>query len=658
MKLDVGKKKGFVISGTPSELRKLSFLPGVTYRRKEGVLRMTESIASWRALRDLQFDSVVTPARDKLNQLRADHRNHRKEVRRAARRFKRTGETDIPVPLKTIPYSHQVRAYGFASSIDHSALFMDQGTGKTLVALSVCGRRYEDQQTLRVLVICPKAVKPVWPRELRKHADFDHTCSVDKPPEGPGLQFWVTNYDRVKRELRRLRKWKPDLVILDESHKIKNRKAARSKAVMALGAQVKYKLILSGTPFGKCISEVWSQFKFLNKDIFGSNYSLFKERYLVMGGYMGYSVEGYKNEDEFADKMHSIAFRVKKEECLDLPPVSYQKLYIDPDPKTKKIYKQFEAKLYAEIDNFEISVSGEAQKQMKLRQMSGGSVKTDTQEMAHISNQKMTTLKDFMEDRVKEKTLIFFSFTHEIKMASQMLDSLGIKYLTLQGATPDSDREVFEDRFQEDESVGAALIQIATGAEGMTLTAADVAIFFSPSFSYIGYSQAKDRFNRIGQLRPMTILFIIMNGTVDERVVDVLECNGQLTDTYLEQKRDYRIRENIMAKQEGYKASDLAAELEISAADLRKHLRALKIEKPEAGWVWPKKTDDDLKEIRTSLKARIKELASKPAKTKAEVTPAKKSRKTKAVEETAEETAPVDAPKPKRSRAKKPVAAE
>ena len=647
MILDVGKKKGFVVRGEPGELRKAALLPGASYRSKEGVVRLPESLASWKALRGVSFDRVLTPARDKMNQLKALYRSHRREVRRATRRFKHSGETDIPVPLKSIPYSHQVKAFGFASSLDASALFMDQGTGKTMVTIAVTGKRYLDDQVARVLVICPKAVKPVWPRELSKHADFEYSVSQDKPPEGDGVQFWVTNYDRVSRELRRLRKWKPDMIVLDESHKIKNRKAGRTKAVIALGAKTQYKVLMSGTPFGKCISEVWSQFKFLNKDIFGSNYSLFKDNYLVMGGYMNYQVVGYQNEDEFADKLHSVSFRVKKEECLDLPPVNYQKLYVEPDAKTKKVYKQFEDHLYAEIDEFEVSVLGAAQKQMKLRQMSGGSVKTDSLDMAQISNQKLTVLKDFMEDRVNEKTLIFFSFTHEIKMASKMLESLGIKYLTLQGSTPESERAVFEDRFQEDPSIGAALIQVATGAEGMTLTAADVSIFYSPSFSYIGFSQAKDRFNRIGQLRPMTILFIIMSGTVDERVVDVLECNGQLTDTYLEQKRDYNAGDLKMAKVEGYKAADLAEELGISAADLRKHLRALKVEKPEAGWVWPKKTDASLKEIRTAVKNRIKELADKPAKESKPAAKKTTTKKTAAKKTAAKETSDEESPKPK-----------
>lgn len=641
MILTTGKKKGFVIKGSSNELFRASCLPGAVFRHSEGVVRLPENLASWKALRNVEFDRVCPNALDKLDALKTDYRNHRKQVRSAARRFKLTGETDIPVPLKTVPYSHQVRAFGFASSIPQAALFMDQGTGKTMVAIAVTGKRYQENEVKRVLVVCPKAVKPVWPRELKKHAGFKWCAAQDKPPEGDGVQFWVTNYDRVKRELRRLKKWKPDLIILDESHRVKNRKASRTSAVITLGSQVPFKLILTGTPIGKCISESWSQYKFLNPSVFGSNYSQFKDRYLKMGGYMGYQVVGYKNEDEFADKLHSLAFRVTKDECLDLPPMNYQRLFVEPDAKTKRIYQDLDVNLFSEIDGEEVSVDREATKQMKLRQIVGGLVRTDGQEIAHVSNLKMSTLKEFMEDRVDKKTVIFFSFTHEIKLAQEMCNQLGVGFITLQGSTPDDERDRFEERFQEDPSIGVALIQVQTGAEGMTLTAADVAIFYSPTFSFIGYSQARDRIYRIGQNRPVTVVFIIMEKTVDERVVDVLECNGQLTDTYLESKRNYSVGETKMAKvTEGYKAADLAAEFEITPADLRKHLRALKIEKPEAGWVWPKKTDKDLTEIRKQLKQRLKDLAEKPAAEKKAPAAKKSAKKEEAPADEGNEEAP------------------
>lgn len=660
MILTTGKTRGFVIEGSSQELRKASMLPGAVHRKREGVVRLPENLASWRALRHKQFDIVDDSALEALEALERKHREHRRRVRNAERRFKLTGETDIPVPLKSIPREHQVRGFGFCSALDESALFADMGTGKTLIAIAVCGARYLEHQQLKVLVICPKSVKPVWPHELEKHAGYEWTVGIDSPPEGDGCQFWVTNYDRVKREQRRLAKWKPDMIILDESHRIKNRKAGRTKAITSLKSR--YRLIMSGTPMGKCISEVWAQFNFLRKDHFGS-YTSFRERYLKMGGYMGYTVVGYKNEDEFSEKLHALAFRVTKDECLDLPPLSYQRLYVESDRETKKIYQDMELNMFLDLEEDEVTADREITKQIKLRQIVGGLVKTDSQAIAHVSRLKASTLEEILEDRGSKKTVVYFSFTHEITIAKEICSKLKLGFLTLQGSTPPKEREEFQERFQNDPGIQVALIQVATGAEGMTLTAADTAIFYSPTFSFIGFSQARDRINRMGQVNPMTIIFLIMAGTVDEHIVDVLESNRQLTDTFLETKRTYQMATKkgaavIETTKEtkttaGYNAAQMAESLGTTPAELRKHLRATGAEKPEGGWNWPSKKA--AADVEKAVAARMKELASKPVTPKAAKTedaaPAKKaSRKASKAEPEAEA-----APEKKPARSRKPA---
>lgn len=662
MILQTGKKQGFIILGDRLELRVASELPGAVYRKSEGLVRMPENLASWKALRLVEFDFVHPNAEQALKRLEEAYRSHRRHVRNATRRFKVTGLTDIPVPLKSIPMEHQTRCFGFCSMLDESAMFMDMGTGKTLDAIALIIHRAMQQKprAFRVLVICPKAVKPVWPREFEKHTDARVSIGIDSPPapRPRHIEVWITNYDRVSREQRRLQKWKPDMIILDESHRIKNRKAARSKAIHHLKS--KFRLIMSGSPMGKCISEVWSQFKFLKPDIFGT-YSQFQDRYLKMGGYMKFKVVGYKNEEEFADKLHSVAFRVTKDECMDLPPLSYQRLYVESDVKSRAIYDEMDLNYFFEEKGEEVSVDREATKQMKLRQIVGGLVKSDSQELVHVSNIKASALEDLLEDRRGDKTVIYFSFTHEIKIAEAIAKKMKMGYLTLQGSTPERERAVFEDRFQEDPNIEVAFIQVATGAEGMTLTAADVTVFYSPTFSYIGYVQARDRINRKGQTRPMTIIFIIMKDTVDERVVDVLELNRQLTDTFMESKRNYTMATKKPAapaekapktEKTGYTAAHMAASLGIEPAELRKHLRGTGAEKPAGGWTWG--SEKEAASVRKAVEARIKELASAPAKEKA---PAKTA-EPKATAKKPAAKAPADAPKsaPKKPAAKKPTA--
>lgn len=589
MKLNVGKKSGFVVTGKRLDLFKVAKLPGARFMVSEQCVRLPEHIASWRGLNGLEFDFISKSARLRLEALEADYRASRRNIRNATRKFKKSSSVDIPVPLKSNPYEHQVRAFGFSTHLDGSALFMDQGTGKTMVAVAIAGQRMLNGEAKRVLVVCPKAVKPVWPREFAKHADFPFTYEYDKQPDvADGVELWITNYDRLKRELKKMLRWKPDMVIFDESHKIKNRKSDRTKAAISLSDKVKYKMVLSGTPFAKCISEVWSQMRVVDDRVFGRSYSQFKSRYLQMGGYMQYEVVGYNNEEEFSRKMHEKAFRVKKEECLDLPEMNYQHLYVQADVKTRKIYEQMERELFLELQGEEISADSAAVLNMKLRQIVGGAVKTDNQEMAHTSKLKMGALSDLLEGREGNKTVVFFSFTHEIVLAQQLAKKLKLKYLTLQGSTPDEDKLKFEDRFQNGD-YDLAFINIQCGAEGITLTAADMVVFFSPTFSFIGFSQAKDRIHRIGQEKKSTCVFIIMEKTVDERVVSVLECNGQLVDTYLNNNRNYKIGDHTMATK--FTVKDIAEATGLTPAEVRKHLRGAKVEKPEAGWEWTKKSD-------------------------------------------------------------------
>lgn len=586
---------------------------------------MPSNIQSMLALKELKGLHYDSAAREKLNELKAEYTASRKALRVAARKFKNAKkDVNLPVPLKLPPYQHQVRAFGFATTIDHPALFMDQGTGKTMVAIAVAGYRMLRGQVKRLLVLCPKNVIPVWVNEFNKHADFPFAINPHNPPSaGEGLEVCVINYDSFRTHVKRMMKWKPDMVICDESHKIKNRSSKQTGACWSISKTAKFRMILTGTPFAKCISEVWSQFRFLNDQVYGRGYTHFKGKYLEMGGYMNYQVVGFKNEEEFGRKMHENAFRVMKEDCLDLPETTYQNVYVPSDKKTRDLYAQMERDMFIEQDGEEATASSAAVLAMKLRQMSGGAVRSDNQEMIHVSEKKVKELGSFLESRIGKKTVVFFSFTHEIVLAQKLAKNMKMKAICLQGSTPQDERDEFEEKFQNDPTVELAYINIGCGAEGLTLHAADTAVFFSPSFSFIGYAQARDRIRRIGQDKKTQIIFIIMENTMDERVVSVLECNGQLVDTYLDNNRNYKIGNKKMAKSQettSYNVAAIAEELSITPADVRKHLRGAKVEKPEGGWNWSKKSDFNT--VVKAVKQRIKDLESsasdKPAKGKSE----------------------------------------
>lgn len=665
-----------VAEGFPSSRKK---------RLKDNMIEMAITIEVWKSITPYVMNkkiSVDSKAAEALKNLSYKYREHRRKIRSAESRFKKNSSL-IPVPLKSTPYSHQVRAFGFSSSIDCSALLMEQGTGKTLTSIAIVGKRYLDGNIKKVLVVCPKSVIPVWPKELRKHADFPYSWNkVGKSKQpirdkfGKGVQVLICNYDKLSRSEKDILKWNPEMIILDEGHRIKNRSSKRSKCCFRIGKKVKYKLILSGTILGQKLQDVWSPYNFLNSNVFGCSYKNFENRYCRMGGFKKKEIKGYKNIDEFSEKLHSIAFRCTKRECLDLPKEVSQIVYCYPSKESKKIYKEMDLDFFTSIDGEEVEVDLEISKIIKLRQIVGGVVKSNTNKLLPVGIDKISCLQEIIEDRDwNSKMAIFVCFTHEIEIIGSLLNKMGKGFIILSGKTPDSERFLIEETFKNDNSIDIIIIQVNTGGEGLDFTSASTGLFYSPTFSIIQRSQLKARIHRIGQENKVNYIDLVMKGTIDEKILEYLEEYGDLTSRVLDRDRNYKLErvkkpmdkelkealdeiereinnqpeENIMAeakkrekptkakstkgkdkkvskvtKEEkpatkkstkgGYTATTLAEEIGVSPGELRKKLRDSGIEKPEGGWVWNKKTDPQIKEIKQLFKAQPPAKKSTPKK--------------------------------------------
>ena len=136
----------------------------------------------------------------------------------------------------------------------------------------------------------------------------------------------VINYESTWREgvFEALLDWDADMVIADESQRIKSHDAQQSRAMHQLGDKARYKLILSGTPVQNDAIDLYSQYRFLDPSVFGTNYYQFRNRYAIMGGFERRQIIGYRDMDELIRKEHSIAYRVTKEEALDLPEQTFE----------------------------------------------------------------------------------------------------------------------------------------------------------------------------------------------------------------------------------------------------------------------------------------------------------------------------------------------
>lgn len=482
----------------------------------------------------------------------------------AAAQIKAEGWQDTepiePMPLKTKPFKHQIAAYNMALNLPAAGLLMEQGCGKTITAIAIVGRRFQRGEVHRLLVVAPASVVPVWPLEFNLHADFAHRCralegpiskrieeleynSFDHSAAPAPLDVVVTNYEAVWRMEEALANWNPDMIICDESQRIKTPGAKQSKVMHRLGRKAKYRLILSGTPVTQGPLDFFSQYKFLEPSIFGNSYYAFRARYAVMGGYERKQVVGYNNLPELIRKAHSIAFRVTKEEALDLPPFTDQVMYCELERKAMNIYAQLKKESVAELSSEKVlTATNVLSRLLRLSQLTGGFLGDGEGGIEQVSKAKLNLLEETLDDLVVgtgKKIIIFARFLPEIAAIRKLLEAKGIDYEWIAGEVKMEERGEAVRRFQEDEGCKVFVAQIQTAGLGITLTAADTAIFYSLDYSFANYDQARARLHRIGQRNAVTYIHLIARGTVDEKILEALKNKRDVATEVVDNWREY-----------------------------------------------------------------------------------------------------------------------
>lgn len=460
-----------------------------------------------------------------------------------------------PMPIKTRPFQHQIAGYNMALHLPAAALLYEQGCGKTLTAIAIAGRRFQRGEVRRVLVVAPASVVPVWPQEFAVHADFAHDVrplqgAVKKreqvldewKPDPDTLQVAVVNYEATWRMDDALRRWEADMVILDESQRVKTHNSRQSKFAHKIGRVADYRLILTGTPVSQGPLDFFSQYKFLEPSIFGGSYYAFRGRYAVMGGFERRQVVGYQNVPELIRKAHSIAFRVTKAEALDLPPFTDQVLYCDLEPKAAAVYRQLKKESAARLSDEKILTAANVlAKLLRLSQLTGGYLGDGEGGVEQISRSKMKLLDETLGDLLDagKKVVIFARFVPEIQAIRQLLEKTRVGYEWIAGEVKMEARGGAVRRFQTDPDCRVFLAQIQTAGLGITLHAADTAIFYSLDYSYANLDQARGRIHRIGQKNMVTYIHLLAAGTVDEKVMGALRDKKNVADEVVDNWREY-----------------------------------------------------------------------------------------------------------------------
>jgi len=475
----------------------------------------------------------------------------------------------LPYPVKANLYKHQIRganmalrAFGALDAKTPGGGFgelFEMGCGKTLTTIAVAGALYNLGKIDRVLVVAPTSVCSVWPHDLNQFAAFPWEARVllgDKKKRlkalnelknwpFKALRIAVINYESTHRDgiFEALAAYRPDLIVCDESQRIKNPSAAQSKALHKLGDAAPFRMILSGTPVQNNAVDLYSQYRFLDPAVYGANFYAFKNRYCIMGGYGQHQIVGYRNMDELVEKEHSVAYRVTKEECLDLPQQTFINRYVQFTDAEQAIYEQLRKSSFLELETGEnVTATTILTMYLRLMQLTGGFLTADeSTRPKQVNTAKLDALADIVDDYVVDagkKLVIFARFRAEIAAIENLLRLRKIQYGSIYGDVPMEERGKIVEDFQTNPDTKVFVAQIQTAGLGITLHAASTAVFYSYDYNYANYAQALARIHRIGQRLPVIYIHLVVDGSIDEKILAALENKEDMAKTVVDSWRE------------------------------------------------------------------------------------------------------------------------
>ena len=454
--------------------------------------------------------------------------------------------------FKTKPYEHQLIALEKSWQKDEYGYFMEMGTGKSKVLIDNMAMLYDKGRINAALIIAPKGVYRNWlsqeiPNHLPSHIEHKTvlwTALTSKTKDKEYRQLFETDYDlhillmnveafSTKKGVEFAGKFlrcHKTLMVIDESTTIKNPTAKRTKAILALSKEVKYRRILTGSPVTKSPLDLYSQCAFLNEYLLGfSSYYTFRNRYAVMidrnfGGRRVQLVGGYRRLDELAELLKKFSYRILKEDCLDLPPKVYMRREIDLTDDQKKAYMTMKSAALAQLNGKIATAPHVLTQLMRLHQITCGHFTADDGTIQEFKNNRMSELLDLLEE-MEGKVIIWANYIYDIE---QIVKTIGQEYgedsiVEYYGAIESKKRQVNIEKFQDPKSKVRFFVgNPQTGGYGITLTAASNVIYYSNGYDLEKRLQSEDRAHRIGQKQSVTYVDLIAKGTVDDKIVKAL----------------------------------------------------------------------------------------------------------------------------------------
>ncbi len=453
--------------------------------------------------------------------------------------------------FKTKPYAHQMTALEKSWNRESYAYFLEMGTGKTKVLIDNLAMLYDKGKVNGALIVAPKGVVGTWySNELPTHLP-DHIENVTvlwqanitkKQQEsldtlfsgGESLHILIMNVEALSTEkgvdfAKKFLSCHETMMAIDESTTIKNPQANRTKNILSLGRETKYRRIMTGSPVTKNPLDLFSQCYFLDPfHLDHDSYYSFRMRYAIMktaniAGRQIQLVNGFKNLGELSDKLKPFSYRVLKEDCLDLPDKIFIKRQITLTKQQRKLYDQMKQEALAILNGKQSTTVNTLTQLMRLHQITCGHFTDDNGQIQAIENNRIKELLSVLED-IEGKAIIWAHYQYDIKNIIKEIEAVygPGSVVDYYGLTPKDERQDNIKRFQDDPKCRFFVGTPATGGYGITLTAANTVIYYSNGYDLEKRLQSEDRAHRIGQKKPVTYVDINAEDTVDEKIVKAL----------------------------------------------------------------------------------------------------------------------------------------
>jgi SNF2 family DNA or RNA helicase len=448
------------------------------------------------------------------------------------------GAKDVPSPIlrdykwtgRHQPYAHQRTTSSFLTANKKAFCLNEAGTGKTASVIWACDYLMKIKKMKRVLIICPLSImKAAWQKDLFTFA-MHRSVSVAhgeakqrKRIIAEGCEFVIINFDGVAIVKQEIIDGGFDCVVIDEATAIKNSKTNRWKVINQIASYVEWLWLLTGTPAAQSPLDAYGLAKLIGAKHCPRYFGQYRD--MVMQRVSQFIWKPKSTSDKIVHSLLQPAIRFEKSQCLDLPLVTFVEREAPLTAQQKKYYDILRKKMLMELGDGDSVTSVNAATNIgKLLQISGGAVYSDTGEAVEfdVSN-RLNVVLEVIEE-ASHKVLVFVPYTHTINLLKDFLDKNKISNAIIAGSVSMNKRSQIIADFQEKPDPHVLIIQPQAAAHGLTLTAANTIVWYSPIPSVETYLQANARIDRPGQYNPMTIVNI-KGSPVEERLYSLLQSN-------------------------------------------------------------------------------------------------------------------------------------